>query len=907
MGKKTIVKNSTGQEPSSDKTLCMAEEKLRYILDTMKDAYFETDAHGDFTYVNRPFCEILGFSRDDLLFKNFRVISTPEYLDRLAKTYKEMISDPLVPEDILADVICKSGEHRPMEFSVSVIQGPSGETSGFRGIGRDVTEKIEAARSIRDSEARYKLLADNLTDVIWVLDENMQYVYISPSVKKLRGYTPDEVIKQSLEQTLTPDSYKHAVQIFSREYLQEQSGIKHGKDWFTNLELEMYRKDGSTVWTEVNLNVLYDKDEYAIGILGVTRDITERKRAEEELKKSEELYRTIFEQTATANMILAEDTTVLMVNSNFEKLMGYSRQEVENKMSWMKFVAEDEVETLLTRHRLRRIHPDSVSSTYEFKAITRSGEIRDLFMSVAMIPDTKNSIASLIDITTRKETETALRQSEERFRDLARLLPQTVFEADLNGRLTFVNESSYERFGFSREDVEAGLNVLDVMAPEDHLRIMKNYQSIIQGEKLGLNEYLARKKNGATFPVLIHTTCIYHHEHPAGLRGFLIDISEKKAMEDQLLHAQKMEAIGILAGGIAHDFNNLLMGVLGNISLMLMQVENTHPFHKRLKIMEEYIQKGSDLTRQLLGFARGGKYEVRTTNLAEFVLKSSEMFGRTRKEITIHHNAAPDLWHVDIDRGQLDQVLLNLFVNAWQAMPGGGDIFIALENKELSDAGVQTFDVKPGRFVKLTVTDTGIGMDEDTKSHIFEPFFSTKERGRGTGMGLASVYGIIKNHGGFVGVESQKGAGASFMIYLPASDRKLENVQVEDHPLRQGEETILIIDDEEMILDIASQMLENLGYKVLTAGDGKQGLAVFEINREIINLVILDMIMPIFSGKETFEALQRRDPSVKVLLSSGYSLDSQAKDIIACGCKGFIQKPFTIAVLSQKIREILEK
>jgi len=323
--------------------------------------------------------------------------------------------------------------------------------------------------------------------------------------------------------------------------------------------------------------------------------------------------------------------------------------------------------------------------------------------------------------------------------------------------------------------------------------------------------------------------------------------------------------------------------------------------------MEEYVQRGSDLTRQLLGFARGGKYEVRTTNLGKFAIRSAEVFGRTRKEISIHHRKTEDLWYVDVDRGQMDQVLLNLFVNAWQAMPGGGNLYIAVENTELNEEDVASFGVKAGRFVKLTVTDTGIGMDKATQSRIFEPFFSTKERGRGTGLGLASVYGIIKNHCGFIKVESKEGAGTSFIIYLPASDKKAEEELLRENQPDQGRETILLIDDEAMIVDVGTQMLEGLGYKVLTAGGGRQGVDIFERNKDIIDLVILDMIMPDLSGKETFEALQHRDPSVKVLLSSGYSLDSQAKDIMTEGCKGFIQKPFTMTELSRKIREIIEK
>ena len=323
--------------------------------------------------------------------------------------------------------------------------------------------------------------------------------------------------------------------------------------------------------------------------------------------------------------------------------------------------------------------------------------------------------------------------------------------------------------------------------------------------------------------------------------------------------------------------------------------------------MEEYVQKGSDLTRQLLGFARGGKYEVRTTNLGKFAARSAEMFGRTRKEISIHHTAEKDLWHVDVDRGQMDQVLLNLFVNAWQAMPGGGNLYIAVENTELGAQDVAGFGVTPGRFVKLTVRDTGVGMDESTRSRIFEPFFSTKERGRGTGLGLASVYGIIKNHGGFIGVESEIGVGSTFTIHLPASEEKTEEEDQPESKPDRGRGTVLIIDDEEMIVDVGRQMLEALGYIVLTAGGGREGIDIFQRNAKSVDLVILDMIMPDLSGRETFEALRRRSPAVNVLLSSGYSLDSQAKDMMAEGCKGFIQKPFTMAELSRKIREMIEK
>ncbi len=886
--------------------LARSEEKYRNVLETMEEAYFESDLEGNYTFFNDAFCRIGGYSPQEIASMGYKDLCAPENYKHIRQVYKNVLMTGASRNMEVDEIIRKDGIRRNIEFSPSLIRGPAGEPIGFRGIGRDVTDRIKAQEALQDSERRYRLLAENLTDVIWVLNRDMKHVYVSPSVERLRGFTPEEAMRQSLKEVLAPASYRKAVEVFTREVVVERSGSGHDRGWVQNLELEMLCKDGSTVWTEVKMNILYNDQGEPEGILGVSRDITERKRADQELKKSEELYRTFFEHTATANMIIAEDTTILLVNSNFERVMGYSRNEVEHKMSWTDLIVEDDLTQMKQYHIQRRQLEDAVPDSYEFRAVIRSGEIRNFYMSVAMIPGTTNSIASFIDMTDRWKAEEALRQSEERFRQMARLLPETVFESDDTGKLTFVNEVALNRFGFSPDDMEKGVHVLDVLTPEEYPRAQENFLKVLEGEDLGLREYRARKHDGTTFPALVHSTRILKNGKPVGTRGFVVDISEKKAMEEQLLRAQKMEAIGTLAGGIAHDFNNLLMGILGNISLMLIQTEEGNPFHERLKNMEEYVQRGSELTRRLLGFARGGKYEVRATNLDKFVLKSAEMFGRTKREIRMHHKTVDNLWYVDVDRGQMDQVLLNLFVNAWQAMPGGGDLFLSLENAEISRVGAQAWDVKPGKFVKLTVTDTGIGMDEATRVRIFEPFFSTKERGHGTGLGLASVYGIIKNHGGLIRVESEPGIGTSFMIYLPASTKKKEEEAVKDSRIHKGEETVLLIDDEKMIVDVATAMLEALGYKVFSAAGGRRGIETFELNRDTINLVILDMVMPDIGGRETFEALIKSKPSVKVLLSSGYSLDSQAKEIMDMGCKGFIQKPFSMVDLSEKVRLVLE-
>ena len=404
-------------------------------------------------------------------------------------------------------------------------------------------------------------------------------------------------------------------------------------------------------------------------------------------------------------------------------------------------------------------------------------------------------------------------------------------------------------------------------------------------------------------------TRIIREGKPAGLRGFLIDITEKKDLEERLMRSQKMEAIGTMAGGVAHDFNNLLMGILGNVSLVLMKIDENDPSHTRLKNAEEYVMRASDLTKQLLGFARGGKYEVKTANLGEFIRKSSEMFGRTRKEIRIRHTIQEGLWSVEVDHSQMDQVFLNLFVNAWQAMPGGGDLSISVENVDLGEVEVRPYELKPGRYVKSTVADTGIGMDEPTKARIFEPFFTTRELGRGTGLGLASVYGIVKHHGGFIYVESEPGSGSAFMVYLPASDKVLveEEKAAVVEEVRKGRGKILLIDDEEMILDVGSQMLSNLGYTVMSAQGGRAGIEMYRQNSKKVDLVVLDIIMPDISGKETFKELCKINNDVNVMLSSGYSLDDHAKEIMEKGCKGYIQKPFTMGELSAKINGILKE
>jgi nitrogen-specific signal transduction histidine kinase/CheY-like chemotaxis protein len=384
------------------------------------------------------------------------------------------------------------------------------------------------------------------------------------------------------------------------------------------------------------------------------------------------------------------------------------------------------------------------------------------------------------------------------------------------------------------------------------------------------------------------------------------DISARQRLHAQLQNAERMESLGTLAGGIAHDFNNLLMGIQGRGSLIAMDLEKAHPAVEHLQAIDEYIRSATHLTKQLLGFARGGKYEVKPTDINALILNSANMFGRTKKEIIIEtrfHNANIV---VEADRRQIEQALLNLYVNAWQAMPDGGSLRLETRAVALGDKECRPCQVAPGRYVHITVTDTGIGMDPKTLGHIFDPFFTTKEKGRGTGLGLASAYGIIKNHAGIINAYSEVGYGTTFNIYLPVAEKEEVKEGLPETRIRNGSETVLLVDDEEMIIDVGQALLSKLGYRVITARSGPEALEVVQRPDSGIGLVILDMIMPGMDGGRTFNRIREIRPQLPVMLASGYAINDQAEKIMHNGCNGFIQKPFSVAELSQKIRQILD-
>jgi len=517
---------------------------------------------------------------------------------------------------------------------------------------------------------------------------------------------------------------------------------------------------------------------------------------------------------------------------------------------------------------------------------------------------------------TRKRAGEALQESEERLRLQIERMPIALILWDRDFKAVTWNPAAESIFGYSSEEA-MGRYPYGMIVPGDVQPVVDEvWARLLEGDITAQSVNENTTKDGQSIICSWTNTPLRSHDGSIiGVLSMVQDITERKRAEEErehlqakLIQAQKMESIGTLAGGIAHNFNNILIGVQGRTSMMMMDKDPSHPDYEHLKGIEEYVKNAVELTGELLGFARGGKYEARPTDLNALIQNENRMFGRTKREIRIHGKYYEDLWNVEVDQGQLRQALLNLYVNAWQAMPDGGDLYIQTENVTLDAEYCRPFAVAPGRYVKVSVNDTGVGMDAATREKIFDPFFTTKEMAHGSGLGLASVYGIIKNHGGLIDVTGEKGEGTTFNIYLPASEKPAvkESTRPKRHEIQFGKGTVLLVDDEDMILEVGQAMLETLGYRVLIADSGQMALDLYENQRGEIDLVILDMVMPGMGGRETFERMKTLGVDAPILLSSGYSVNGQAKDILDRGCNGFIQKPFAIKELSRKLREVLD-
>jgi PAS domain S-box-containing protein len=615
------------------------------------------------------------------------------------------------------------------------------------------------------------------------------------------------------------------------------------------------------------------------------------------------------------NVIYAKSTDgrFILVNQTFHENFGAEAGQLIGKTPFDLFPHD-----IATQHieNDRRIMASKMPFTFNEQAVLADG--RHNYISVKFpILDGSGAVVAIggisTDITERVRMEEQLRDSEELFRLAFRTSPDAINLNRVNGGLYIdINEGFTALTGYTREEVIGDEAVVKEIweNPADRKRLIEGLAK--NGFVKDLEARFIRKNGEVAVGLL--SARILRIKNEDVMLSITRDITELKQAEaekekyrNRIIQSQKLEAIGTLAGGMAHDFNNLLMGIQGRASIMSIDLDAAHSCMEHVKAILECTKSAADLTKQLLGVAQGGKYETTPIDVNDVVSSSATMFGRTRKEIRIHQRLCLPPPVVLADRSQIDQVLLNIYVNAWQAMPRGGEIYLETSTVNLDTTQCNPYSASPGPFVRISVTDTGIGMDGATRQQVFDPFFTTKEKGRGTGLGLASAYGIIKNHGGFINVYSELDKGSTFNIYLPMTQ---ENVWRQDVPapeLALGSELVLLVDDEQMILDVGTAMLEKLGYRVVCALGGRQAVDMVSAKVASYDLVILDMIMPDLNGEKVFDTLRKLRPSLPILLSSGYSLNGQAAKIMKKGCNGFIQKPFNLFDLSTIVRQVLDK
>ncbi len=844
-----------------------------------------------FLKVNPAFTTTLGYSEAELLSVPFTDFIHPEDIDPTRQAVAENLRKGKKVINFKNRYRCKNGEYRWLNW----VSHPAPEKGVTYAVAHDITDEIDAYETLLSQRDLLNSLFDNLPMGITVWAGDGRLLMINRGFTAITGYTRADIgnLEDWFARAYPDPEYRRLAMENRRPAAKESAGGAR--------EFKITCRDGSPKEIEFHESLLKDGRS-----LVTMADITDRRQAQDEIRRRRQFLESVLYHAPDAIITLDERHRVLDWNPGAVRMFGYTPEEAIGAP----------LDDLVARDRH---FPEASAKTAQvmagrrveaFETIRYRKDGTPIHVIAAGSPMMiegilRGVVAVYTDITDRVRHEEALRISHRRFITVLNSVEAMIYVADMKTHeILFTNRHMIEVYG---RDL-TGKICWEVFRKKPGPCPDCTNDRLVDpgGNPTGLIVWQGQNPVCGKWFINYDRAIEWTDGRIVRLQ-IAIDITDYKKMEEALRRSQKIEAIGTLAGGIAHDFNNLLMGIQGRTSLIAVDLDPAHPHAEHTAAIQEYIQSAANLTKQLLGFVRGGKYEVKPFDIHALAESSAAMFGRTRKEIRIRIKPSSEPLVVEADKRQIEQVLLNIYINAWQAMPEGGDLTLQTERVDLDPETCMGHEIPPGRYVKISLTDTGVGMTEAVRQKVFDPFFTTKDKGRGTGLGLASAYGIIKNHGGMMTVYSEVGHGSTFCIYLPVSPSEaLPEMPARKKPVG-GKETVLLVDDEAMIIEVGKTMLERLGYRAVTADTGAAAVACLTEKGGDIDLVILDLIMPGMDGGETFDRIRRARPTVPVILSSGYSINGQATSIIERGCNGFIQKPFTISTLARKIRKVLEK
>jgi PAS domain S-box-containing protein len=882
------------------------EETLKSILSASPVAISYVE-DGLLKWTNQAMAEMFGykFEYEYLERKSRDFYVTQEEYERVLEMFKNGLRDG-TPLETQAQFLRKDGSSFWGQLKISVLpRGEHGEKAVISTIA-DITSRRQAEEELRRSEDRYRTLVEESFDGILIL-RGRTIVFANSRLHKMLGYDEGELAGTDHWLIYHPDC---------QETIRRRAEARmRGETFLRRYEVKLLRKDGASLDGEINARMI--KVGLEPGVQIWIKDITERKTAERELRESEDRLRRLSD--AAAEGILIHDKGVIVdANEAFARMFGYDLFDLIGK-TVDRFAAAESWPTI-TAHMASGSDKSCVATWVR-------GDGSCFCCQVAAKPylyrSKMLSIVTLNDITDHIATEEALRNSQEEFRrlyeqskreeDLYRSLLNSSADAvvvyDLEGNTQYVNDSFSRIFGWTIDELKN--RTIPYVPDSEREATMNMIRTVLQnGVPYTGFETKRYSKDGRLLDISSSASRYHDHEgNPAGTLVVLRDITESKRLEEQLRQAVKMEAIGRLAGGVAHDFNNLLTAVMGYSDMLALQFSKDSPEYEKLQQITRAGQRAAELTQQLLAFGRKQVLEMKPLDLNVIISEFEKMLRRLIGEnIEVATSLNPSAGTVLADQGQVEQILMNLAVNARDAMPNGGILAIETSNASLGREYARTHaDVTPGDYVLFTVSDTGRGMDGDVLSRIFDPFFTTKEKGVGTGLGLSTVYGIVKQHRGHVSAYSEPDRGSTFKVYLPRIQGipELDTNDPDRLPRPTGNETILLVEDEDVVRELSRDVLESLGYTALSAPDPQEAIEISHRHKGPIHLLLTDIVLPKMDGRSLFDSLSKERPKMKVLYVSGYTENFIVHHGVLDRGVNFLQKPFTVESLAMKVREVL--